>query len=710
MARKCENPPSTCARVLKVIVIRMDSVLFRHIILYLIILNFELFALNYDLREPTRAAGSQAQAVRAEGMESADAAPVRARGKPRLHAAQQEIRGSTENLIAAARRPSHLPLPASSSDSIDVDLRDRRVVGNRNRKSRSVMVAAKERLRSPIPAPRMLLRTEVVETPVHEGPVKRTKFAESGKKVRKHWTDCYMILTQTALKCYKDQKTYEATKSPKPAGTPPSPTAPRAELELPLKNGHIMPCNHQHTSRFARSVILTVGYNQYLIQDETKDGAKKWLELIQDTIYELGPSTKPAEYSPYQSSNTDLESLGRTPPAVRNASRMKQKVQKIARISHVDSDYRPLLKVLLPRSPGRSPRSLGLIAKKKPFIDIDYVIIELCSIDGKWFAIPMEYDWVQVVSDYNWSLGVSDASKATEKGDNNKSPKNNVAVKNKTPGGSSNEDLPDNAEASYVRSRLKKFFAKRTALEVLVDKGIYKGIDPALDLHPDVTLDHDPDAVLEIHRATDEQAFGNSLERVCPSTPPRVPKFVVRCIEEIEKTEENMCTDGLYRASGNLSQVQKIRLEIDQNNWSVIENNPDIHVLTGSLKLFFRELKEPLIPCKFFDRVLAACSIKPREARTKEFREIVRALPACNRDTLKYLLEHLLRVTTYSEKNRMHTANLAIVFGPTLLWAPAEQAHNIALDCIQQNNVVDILLTDFKEIFAEDTGKNKKLA
>lgn len=36
----------------------------------------------------------------------------------------------------------------------------------------------------------------------------------------------------------------------------------------------------------------------------------------------------------------------------------------------------------------------------------------------------------------------------------------------------------------------------------------------------------------------------------------------MHCVEEIEGSEENMTTDGLYRASGNLSQVQKIRLEV----------------------------------------------------------------------------------------------------------------------------------------------------
>ncbi|KAI8441891.1 hypothetical protein MSG28_005572 [Choristoneura fumiferana] len=202
--------------------------------------------------------------------------------------------------------------------------------------------------------------------------------------------------------------------------------------------------------------------------------------------------------------------------------------------------------------------------------------------------------------------------------------------KRKSPGGSSNEDLSDSTEAStqksHVKSRLRKFFAKRPPMEVLVKKGIYK----------------------------DEPVFGKNLSQVClpdPANPgaPLVPAFVKACISEIESSEENMCTDGLYRASGNLSQVQKIRLEIDQNNLSVIEYNTDIHVLTGSLKL----------------------------------------------------------VTQYSERNRMHTANLAIVFGPTLLWAPAEQAHNIAIDCIQQNNVVDILLTEFKEIFEDNKGRRK---
>ncbi|KAI8441893.1 hypothetical protein MSG28_005574 [Choristoneura fumiferana] len=75
---------------------------------------------------------------------------------------------------------------------------------------------------------------------VHEGPVKRTKFFENGKKSRKNWMECYMVLTQTGLYFYKDHRTYTATKIPKPPGTPPSPTAPRPEMMLGLQNAHVV--------------------------------------------------------------------------------------------------------------------------------------------------------------------------------------------------------------------------------------------------------------------------------------------------------------------------------------------------------------------------------------------------------------------------------------------------------------------------------------
>lgn len=80
------------------------------------------------------------------------------------------------------------------------------------------------------------------------------------------------------------------------------------------------------------------------------------------------------------------------------------------------------------------------------------------------------------------------------------------------------------------------------------------------------------------------------------------------------------------------------------------------------------------------------------------FQDIVKALPPINRETLKFLLQHLLRVTQFQEHNRMHVANVAIVFGPTLMW-PEQESTNMALDLMQQNMVIEALLIDYQSIF-----------
>ncbi|GLH06720.1 GTPase-activating protein CdGAPr [Gryllus bimaculatus] len=201
-----------------------------------------------------------------------------------------------------------------------------------------------------------------------------------------------------------------------------------------------------------------------------------------------------------------------------------------------------------------------------------------------------------------------------------------------------------------IRDRLKKFFNRRPTREILASKGIYK----------------------------DEPVFDSHLEKVCPSRPPFIPDFVRLCVTAIESKEENMKTDGLYRASGNLSHVQKIRLQVDQNNLCVLEAEEDVHVLTGALKLFFRELKEPLIPYELFNEAIDAGGMN-----------------GSKKDKVK--------VTKYEEFNRMHVPNLAIVFGPTLMWREKEYHQNMAIEYMQQNLVIEFFLQQFDEIFSEWT-------
>ncbi|CAL2037397.1 unnamed protein product [Caenorhabditis brenneri] len=187
-----------------------------------------------------------------------------------------------------------------------------------------------------------------------------------------------------------------------------------------------------------------------------------------------------------------------------------------------------------------------------------------------------------------------------------------------------------------ILEKLRRFFRTRPTVESLKEKGIYKP----------------------------EPVFGSTLSAICQHENSLVPKFIRVITEVIES--KGLETDGIYRVSGNLSAVQKIRCQADQDNYKALVAEEDIHVLTGALKLFFRELTEPLFPINLHKEYTSAMQMPNATNRFKKFEELLSRLPSENRETLKMLLRHLNRVASHSSQNRMQQHNLAIVFGPTL--------------------------------------------
>ncbi|NXD87676.1 RHG27 protein, partial [Halcyon senegalensis] len=136
------------------------------------------------------------------------------------------------------------------------------------------------------------------------------------------------------------------------------------------------------------------------------------------------------------------------------------------------------------------------------------------------------------------------------------------------------------------------------------------------------------------------------------------------------------------------------QLDLDDGRWE------DIHVVTGALKLFFRELPEPLIPFSHFDPFIAAIKMQDPTRRGRCIRDLVFSLPPAHHDTMKVLFRHLCRVIEYKEENRMSVQSIAIVFGPTLL-RPASEEGNMAMHMVFQNQVVEHILNQYSYIFPD---------
>ena len=66
--------------------------------------------------------------------------------------------------------------------------------------------------------------------------------------------------------------------------------------------------------------------------------------------------------------------------------------------------------------------------------------------------------------------------------------------------------------------------------------------------------------------------------------------------------------------------------------------------------------------------------------------------------TIICILSIISRVKAHSSVNRMQSQNIAIVFGPTLMWAEVESA-NMAVALVYQNQIVEYLLQEYKNLF-----------
>ncbi|GAA6227890.1 rho GTPase-activating protein 12-like isoform X2 [Lates japonicus] len=238
--------------------------------------------------------------------------------------------------------------------------------------------------------------------------------------------------------------------------------------------------------------------------------------------------------------------------------------------------------------------------------------------------------------------------------------------KNRAMKTSTSMDASDNKK---TRHKLKKFLTRRPTLQAVRDKGYIK-----------------------------DQVFGCSLSNLCQRENCNVPSFVKMCIDHVENS--GLCVDGLYRVSGNLAVIQKLRFAVNHDEKVNLADGKweDIHVTTGALKMYFRELPEPLFTYTLFHDFVSAIKIPDYKQRVHSIKDLVRQLPKPHHDTMQALFKHLRKVIDHGEENRMTTQSVAIVFGPTLL-RPETETWNMAVHMVYQNQIVELILLEYENIF-----------
>uniref|UniRef100_A0A7N9AQH0 Beta-chimaerin n=1 Tax=Mastacembelus armatus TaxID=205130 RepID=A0A7N9AQH0_9TELE len=171
------------------------------------------------------------------------------------------------------------------------------------------------------------------------------------------------------------------------------------------------------------------------------------------------------------------------------------------------------------------------------------------------------------------------------------------------------------------------------------------------------------------------------------------PMVVDMCIREIEL--RGMKSEGLYRVSGFSEHVEDVRLAFDRDGEKAdISANAyaDINIIAGALKLYLRDLPIPVITFDLYSKFIQAAKIPNPESRLEAIHEGLLQLPPAHYETLRYLMAHLKRVTMFEKDNLMNAENLGIVFGPTLMQPPEQNALTTLNDMRQQKLVVQLMI------------------
>lgn len=195
-----------------------------------------------------------------------------------------------------------------------------------------------------------------------------------------------------------------------------------------------------------------------------------------------------------------------------------------------------------------------------------------------------------------------------------------------------------------------------------------------------------------------EKRYGNRL----------APMLVEQCVDFIR--QRGLKEEGLFRLPGQANLVKELQDAFDCGEKPSFDSNTDVHTVASLLKLYLRELPEPVIPYAKYEDFLSCAKLlsKEEEAGVKELAKQVKSLPVVNYNLLKYICRFLDEVQSYSGINKMSVQNLATVFGPNILRPKVEDPLTIMEGTVVVQQLMSVMIGKHDRLFPKDAELQSK--
>lgn len=184
-----------------------------------------------------------------------------------------------------------------------------------------------------------------------------------------------------------------------------------------------------------------------------------------------------------------------------------------------------------------------------------------------------------------------------------------------------------------------------------------------------------------------------------------VPTIIARCTEAVERM--GLCEPGLYRVPGRTADVRALKCMFIANPAANIPDAiTDVNTVASLLKLYLRELPEPLFTNALHDELTKTAKVATI-ADSANLVHVLKKLPKAHLDTVVHLFGHLRAVLANAKTNKMTADNLATCFGPSLVTPSHSDAGANAMLSVGNDNVVIERLLSIPSVLERATATDK---
>eukprot|EP00468_Gymnochlora_sp_CCMP2014_P004404 CAMPEP_0167754398 /NCGR_PEP_ID=MMETSP0110_2-20121227/8245_1 /TAXON_ID=629695 /ORGANISM="Gymnochlora sp., Strain CCMP2014" /LENGTH=774 /DNA_ID=CAMNT_0007640267 /DNA_START=148 /DNA_END=2472 /DNA_ORIENTATION=- len=189
--------------------------------------------------------------------------------------------------------------------------------------------------------------------------------------------------------------------------------------------------------------------------------------------------------------------------------------------------------------------------------------------------------------------------------------------------------------------------------------------------------------------------FGSSLSETIAASESKLPQPVFDCVEFL--SEFAVDHEGLFRIPGDAKKVEEFKNMYDTRGKVSLKGNNEV---AGLLKLFFRELPEPLIPYTHYRGFISVPgSSSSTQDLVEKFKVVIATMDINIRNILRYLITFLSEIAKQSDVNKMLPKNLAVCWAPSLMKSDKPNDPSTIVDIPKTIAATEGLIKNAEKIF-----------